>query len=250
MSNLKFSRRQFLKAGARSAVLALAGPGAGTGARASDAEITSTVIHPAIGIARAGNSTSGYYFGPELPGALPLAPGGFKDASGAIKRQAARFRIYGLDRDRRVVRELTADDAEITWRAHLINSKAAWYNFHTALDIPEAQPAPRRNASYVGAARADLIIDPGAREISGRRCRGPEEFYGGAFFGMQAPLGELRTDEAGRLLVLGGSGRSFSPFGAQLTTFANNDGWCDDTSDGPVTATVRLGGRKLRVKSA
>lgn len=67
---------------------------------------------------------------------------------------------------------------------------------------------------------------------------------------MQAPLGELRTDEAGRLLVLGGNGRSFSPFGAQLTTFANNDGWCDDTSDGPVTATVRLGRRKLRVKSA
>lgn len=75
MSNLKFSRRQFLKAGARSAVLALAGPGAGTGARVSDAEITSAVIHPAIGIARVGNSTSGYYFGPELPGALPLAPG-------------------------------------------------------------------------------------------------------------------------------------------------------------------------------
>ena len=114
MFNPKLSRRQLLKAGASSAVLTLVGPGGGSGASASDAEITSAAIHPAIGIARIGNSTSGYYLGPELPGTVPLAPDGFKDAFGAIKRQAARFRIYGLDRNRRVVRELIADEAEIT----------------------------------------------------------------------------------------------------------------------------------------
>ncbi len=249
MLNPKLSRRHFLKAGARSAVLALAGSGAGSGAWASDAEITSAAIHPAIGVARIGNSTSYHYLGPELPGTVPLAPGGFKDPSGAIKRQAARFRIYGLDRHRRVVRELTADEAEITWHAHLTNAKAAWYDFHTALDIPEAQPTLRRNASYVGAARQALIIDPGMRAISGR-CSGPVAFDGGTFFGVETPLGELRTDDAGRLLVLGGNGQSFSPFGARLTTFANNDGWCDDTSDGPVTATVRLGRRMLPVTPA
>lgn len=92
MLNRKLSRRQILKAGAHSAVLALAGTGAGRGAWASEGEIVSAVIHPAIGIARIGNSTSGYYLGPELPGTVPLAPSGFKDASGAIKRQAARFR--------------------------------------------------------------------------------------------------------------------------------------------------------------
>ncbi|MBV8867154.1 MAG: LodA/GoxA family CTQ-dependent oxidase, partial [Acidobacteriaceae bacterium] len=246
MLNPKLSRRQLLKAGARSAVLALAGSGAGSGASASDTEIASAAIHPAIGIARIGNSSSGYYLGPELPGTVPHAPDGFKDASGAIKRQAARFRIYGLDRHRRVVRELTADEAEITWHAHLTNAKAAWYDFHTALDIPEAQPTLRRNAGYVGEARHALIIDPGRRAISGR-CSGPVAFDGGTFFGIEAPLGELRTDDAGRLLVLGGSGHSFSPFGARLTTFANNDGWCDDTSDGPVTASVRLGRRMLPV---
>lgn len=165
MFDPKLSRRQLLKAGASSAVLALAGYGGGSGASASDAEITSAAIHPAIGIARIGNSTSGYYLGPELPGTVPIAPGGFKDASGAIKRQAARFRVYGLDRNGRVVRELTADEAEITWRVHLTNAKAAWYDFNTALDIPEAQPTPRRNATYVGAARAALIIDPGARDL-------------------------------------------------------------------------------------
>ncbi len=94
-----------------------------------------------------------------------------------------------------------------------------------------------------------MIIDPGARAISGR-CSGPVAFDGGTFFGIEAPLGELRTDDAGRLLVLGGNGQSFSPFGALLTTFANNDGWCDDTSDGPVTATVRLGRRMLQVTPA
>lgn len=185
MSNLKLNRQQFLKARARSAVLALAGPGVGSAAGASDAEITSAVIHPAIGVARVGNSTSEYYFGPELPGTVPLAPSGFKDASGAIKRQGARFRIYGLDRDGRVVRELTGDNAEIIWRAHLTNSKAAWYDFHTALDIPEAQPTSRRNGTYVGGARAGLIIDAGMRGISGRSM-GPEAFDGGSFFGIQA----------------------------------------------------------------
>ena len=63
-------------------------------------------------------------------------------------------------------------------------------------------------------------------------------------------LGELRTDEQGRLIVLGGRGRSFSPKGVALTTFANNDGWTDDTSDGPVTARVRLGGVELPVDPA
>ncbi|MBV8834085.1 MAG: LodA/GoxA family CTQ-dependent oxidase, partial [Acidobacteriaceae bacterium] len=247
MFNRKLSRRQLLKAGARSAVLALVGSG-GSGASTSDAEIASAAIHPAIGIGRIGNSTSGYYLGPELPGTVPLAAGGFKDACGAIKRQAARFRIYGLDRNRRVVRELTADEAEITWRARLTNAKAAWYDFNTALDIPEAQPTTRRNASY-GSARAALIIDPGARTIFGR-CSGPVAFDRGTFLGIEAPLGELRTDDGGRLLVLGGSGQSFSPLGARLTTFANNDGWCDDTSDGPVTATVRLGRRMLPVTPA
>jgi hypothetical protein len=247
--NPKLSRRQLLKASARSAVLAIAGSGAGSGAGASNAEIVSAAIHPAIGIARIGNSSSDYYLGPELPGTVPLAPGGFKDASGAINRQAARFRMYGLDRHRRVVRELTTEEAEITWRAHLTNAKAAWYDFHTALDIPEAQQTLRRNATYVGAARAGLIIDPGARAISGRYS-GPVAFDRGHFLGVEAPLGELRTDDAGRLLVLGGKGQSFSPFGARLTTFANNDDWCDDASDGPVTATVRLGRRMLPVTPA
>lgn len=248
MFDPKISRRQLLKAGASTAVLALAGCGSSAPA-SSDDEITSAAIHPAIGIARIGNSADGYYFGPELPGTLPIALGGFKDASGAIKRQAARFRLFGLNRHGRVVRELTADEADFTWSVHLTNAKAAWYAFDTALDIPEAMPAPRRNATYFGADRLRLIIDPGARQIAGRGTSGVL-FDGGTFLGEEAPLGELRTDDAGRLLVLGGKGQSFSPLGRPLTTFANNEGWCDDISDGPVTATVRWRGRSLEVDPA
>ena len=74
---------------------------------------TALRIHPAIGIARVGNSEE-YYLGPEsmagmeLPGktctgGLPIRPGTedttilsteLRDGSGKLKRQAARFRIF------------------------------------------------------------------------------------------------------------------------------------------------------------
>jgi hypothetical protein len=37
---------------------------------------------------------------------------------------------------------------------------------------------------------------------------------------------------------------------SSLTTFANNTGWYDDTSDGPVSAKVKIGGRSIPVESA
>jgi outer membrane autotransporter protein len=89
----------------------LAFAGCGDRALGSDGRIVRAAIHPAIGIARVGNSPDEYYFGPEIPGGLPIAPDGYKDASGAMKRQAARFRVFGLDAQGQVVRELTARDA-------------------------------------------------------------------------------------------------------------------------------------------
>ncbi len=169
-------------------------------------EITSCVIHPGIGIARVGNSCTEYFIGPEVPWASPVPTGGYKDASGAVKRQAARFRIYGLNSAGEVVKEITAEDAQITWRVHVANSKAAWYHFNTALDIPEAQPTPRRNPAYAGPQRAKLIVDPGAREITG--CGQSAAFDTGTFLEIAVPLGEIRTDDEGRLLVLGGFGGS------------------------------------------
>ena len=143
-------------------------------------QIEQIVIHPAIGVARVGNSPHEWFLGPETPGPHPVPPGGFKDAAGRIKRQAARFRLYGLNGEGQVV---SRGDGRRTprsvGRVHLANTKAAWYNFDLALDIPQAKGLPaaplqaapdptrslRRNAAITD--RASLRIDPGPRSVAG-----------------------------------------------------------------------------------
>jgi hypothetical protein len=207
-------------------------------------------IHPAIGIARVGNSRDSFYFGPEVPGALPHAKKGFKDRQGAIARQAARFRVFGLDRRGRVVRELTtAGDVEVIWRVGVANSKAAWYEFDTPFDIPGAAPAPRRNGRVRGSARERLAVAPRERSVRGAGA-GPVGLDGGSFLGEPVPLGELMTDGAGRLVFLPAEGRGYSPHSTPLGSFSENPGWTDDVCDGPVRATVKLGDRVLAADPA
>jgi len=217
-----------------------------------DAVIVKAGIYPPIGVARVGNSADGFYLAPEVPDPLPLPPGSYRDATGALKREAARFRVYGFNVAGEVVAELTAANAEIEWAVTVANTKAAWYQFQIALDIPEAQAAPPsflRNMAI--ADRAALRIEPGQRRIAGPNQQGPAYcFDSGRFMGKPVYLGELRTDEAGRLLVLGGRGHAASFDGAQAITFANNEGWHDDVSDGPVTATLRIQGRTVPVDPA
>ena len=138
------TRREFLERSAAAAAL-LALPWAAGCASGSDRRIVRAAIHPTIGVARVGNSPDSFFFGPEVPGALPRASGGFKDGNGAVAKQAARFRVYGLDADGRPVRELTAAEADITWRVSVANTKAAWYDFSVAYDLPDAAPAALRN---------------------------------------------------------------------------------------------------------
>jgi len=205
--------------------------------------IKSVKIHPAIGIARLGNSPDEYFVGPELPGAQPRPRGGYKDARGRIKRQAARFRLFGFDAKGKLVQEITAKDAFITWNVHVANKKAAWRSFHGL-----EPSAPWRNTGVSD--RASLMIDPGPYSLSATKQRA--EFFGSSFLGTPVALGEMRTDASGRLLVLGGFGHSASPANLRLTHFANNDGWHDDVSDGPVTATVtfKRNGHSLRAAGA
>ena len=96
-------------------------------------EIHSIAIHPAIGIARVGNSPDEFFFGPEIPGPHPKDAEKFRDSAGRIKRQAARFRVFGLDADGNVIKEITQEDGVIQWRVHIANSKAAWYRFDLSL---------------------------------------------------------------------------------------------------------------------
>ncbi|MEU4796732.1 LodA/GoxA family CTQ-dependent oxidase [Streptomyces sp. NPDC023327] len=197
-------------------------------------EIVQVKIHPAIGIARVGNSESPPFIGPESPDERPLEAGSYKDAAGRIIKQAARFRLYGYDGDGNVVRELKHGEGgveEIEWSVHLANKKAAWYRFHIPLDIPEAarlteKQRSRRNADIRGEDRKKLIIDPGKRTVyaSQDTC---EYFDTGEIMGRRVPLGSICTEGTGRLLVTGGDGKSGSYAGSscekKITGVANND---------------------------
>jgi hypothetical protein len=242
-------------------------------------------IHPAIGIARLGNSPDEFYISPEKPAALPIAcdaqgnarlsPDGkqeqtvtaFKDEEGRVKRQAARFQIYVYDDDHPEGRPLELGEpiagggnqgtlVDIEWRVWLANKKASWYEFKQLEgEHGYDKDHPLRNARIKGKhARRRLILDPGPRAVSrkgtrtARFDRDGTDLYATTFPPKLKPhsidtLGELKTDDAGRLLVLGGHGNAGSwEYGKigqpRIDHYANNDTWFDDTSDGPVMARL------------
>ncbi|MCK7612258.1 CTQ-dependent glycine oxidase GoxA [Roseibium sediminicola] len=214
-----------------------------------DAEIARVGIYPAIGICRVGGSQK-WFYAPELPGVPANPEGGFKDGTSKIKKQVQRFRVFAFDSEGRVISELTEKTARIVWRVHLANTKAAWYGFNNPLDNGQSAPGlptQKRNQFLQSQEKRErmLVIDPGPVTISGARenWEGDRPEYGmtGRFWqSVDVSLGQLRTDEAGRLLVVPPDGVSASPRGAEITSFADNDGWYDDWCDGPVDATVTL----------
>lgn len=216
-------------------------------------------IHPAIGVARVGDSPDDFFIGPEAPGipptltkpgasALPSGQKGkYKDSKSGVKRQGARFRIYEYTSNDAGavtrVREVTAADARIEWDVHLANRKAA------AERIPDGEIFPRGERRNKAAPEKSLILDAGPQTISGASQK-MKRLQGRFMDRVDVPIGDLLTDAAGRLIVLGGFGKSQSvPPGAALGNFANNDGWCDDTSDGPVHAKVTLNGSAQTVEA-
>ncbi len=268
-------------------------------------------IHPGIGIARLGNSSE-CFIGPEAPGIVsdPGGSGGpgpdggkYKDARQRMKRQAQRFRVYGYDAQGGVVMEIdgtTTGVAEIEWRVHVRNMKAANYAFQGAyLFDPKALRNPSIQPGMEPIQRDKLIIDPGPRTIS-KSSPSPVSLAGGIFEGVgpngdgtgltlpgylqfhpppstppsqdvavtyhgcQVELGELRLDEAQRLLFVPATGESQSvtqpavvitnpsehhdppngpvptdPLTNQFSYF-NVPGWYDDTCGGSVDVTITL----------
>lgn len=245
-------------------------------------------IHPAIGIARLGNSPDGFYIAPDQGGQLPVLCDGsgnpildakgdevgvtdFKDAELRILRQAARFRVLVYDDKSPGGREvligdqvdivnkrngqlLTVQITDILWTAYLANKKSSWYTFdETQGEHGYTADHALRNADITnGEERQRLIIDPGPRSVSftgtqhsvfDNQSAGPTNFPPELTPHSISSLGELRCTQqanANRLLVLGGFGNSGSMLGGfgnpKIEAYANNDGWFDDTSDGPVTA--------------
>ncbi|MFE3774679.1 LodA/GoxA family CTQ-dependent oxidase [Streptomyces sp. NPDC059122] len=215
-----------------------------------DQQIVQVKIHPAIGIARVGNSEQTPFIGPESPDQPALPVGSYKDREGKVVKQAARFRIYGYNKAGQVVRELKLGKdgvTEIKWSVHVANKKAAWYQFHMPLDIPEAAGlAPdqrgRRNAKITGDTRKKLVIDAGRQTL--KATQQETAVFDGRIMDRSVRLGSAATQADGRLVVVGGDGASasFTDPPGEITGVANNDTWYDNVSDGPITAEVTIDG--------
>jgi len=238
-------------------------------------EISYVAIYPPIGIARIGNSPE-HFLASDLPGVSEVPKGGYKDAKGRIKKEVTRFRIYGFNSKGEVVKELTHNkENPIEWRVEVANLKAAWYEFNTALDLGNKYSIPsiRRNNNVAGGYREQLAIKPSPITISGTDINTPDivstdkrdehcqlietytynddySFDDGKFYGKNVNLGHLQTDSEGRLLFFSGSGGAESTDNMPITTFANNNGWHDDTCDGVVRATVKVNGKEFEAKPA
>jgi hypothetical protein len=200
-------------------------------------------------------------------GVTPVPVKTFKDTEGRVKRQAARFQIFAYDELNPQGRPLSIGDevegggnrgvlVDIQWRVYVANKKASWYPFKERTGEHGYAPGSvRRNADVTGQDRDRLIVDPGPRSCNAttdRRAHFDRSGGIGAYATTFPPkglqpfdidtLGEMMTDDTGRLVVLGGHGRSGmlvpDATGPKIEDYANTDGWYDDISDGPVMARL------------
>ncbi|AGC78243.1 hypothetical protein LX97_02963 [Nonlabens dokdonensis] len=211
--------------------------------------IDSIAIYPPIGIARIGNAPE-YFLASEIPGVEPSPANGYKDQEGRIKKQAVKFRVYAFDKEGKALGEITSSHATLNWHVHVANVKAAWYEFNNALDLPQAGiPSAYRNSSVKD--RSQLAIKPSPIEISGENVQDPSNtFDDGEFFGTKVNLGSVETDAQGRIIFIPGSGDAASHDNEPPTTFANNEGWHDDTCDGIIRVTVEIDGKTIEATPA
>lgn len=103
-------------------------------------------VHPAIGIARLGNSPEEFFIGPERPGSYPGVDE-YRDSQQRLKRQGARFRLFEYRGEAdKLIKEINMDDPRvksIRWTVHLVNSKAAGRFFRgiSSSQITSSKPA-------------------------------------------------------------------------------------------------------------
>jgi L-Lysine epsilon oxidase N-terminal/L-lysine epsilon oxidase C-terminal domain len=171
--------------------------------------------------------------------------------------------------------------ADVVWTVHLANKKANAYDVVPSAGLQayaDGKLPGVRNPSSYGTVDdtlrlQQLVTDPGPRAITARSggvvrfdaateasfsdggggvarqadypVSFPHTVYGQLYqpSGPLDSLGELQTDEQGRLLVVAAYGRTaavYDEYGdpMPLTGDLNNDGWFDDAADGPVSATI------------
>lgn len=227
-------------------------------------------IHPAIGVARMGNSPD-HFVAPEIPG-VPAnwdnAKNGFssfRDQQGRILRQAVRFRIFEyqeaaegtLSNPKEVA--LGTDIIDVEWRVHVANRKASFFVFdglngsedryvarqdRPATDIVKQDPERTnlRNASVPDAERTGrLDIDPGEQGVSAKTPGAVELRNPNAAIPIES-LGAIFVEDQRRLIVVPGRGQSASTETPprRIDEYASNDTWFDDAGDGSVKARVHF----------
>lgn len=200
-------------------------------------------VFPSIGIARIGNSPS-FFIGPERIGSRGseiTATGeaevsNFKDPNFRVKKQAARFHLFQRNSpiDNFVPAVLPAG-AKIVWTVRVVNRKDGIVR---PSGPPGAVIPPSTLRPTADPTRASRVIDSGEVSVTGPSA--PIAMLSGSHVGATVKLGELRTDAAGRLLVLGGDGKSASNPPTAIGNFYNNVNWFDDVADGPVEARVEF----------
>src|SRR5262245_2160510 len=238
--------------------------------------------------ARSDASNDFYFVGPEIPEfAANVDPqsgaqGAFKTADGKVKPQAARFRVFeyekGSDGKFRSIGEVKTSDGaravKIVWTAHLANRKANFCAFHgqagaednplfSSYGTPRNPTVRNEKLKTSGERKKWLELDPGPQRVNGGDTVTVAHFAIDRDLKQNRPsgetklkirtLGELRSDADGHLIVIGGMGQSdFDPGLGRETIrhFANNDGWFDDMSDGPVEAELTINGVKQEVAGA
>lgn len=202
-------------------------------------------IHPAVGIARMGNSSTTYFLANEKP-RQPIAPVqatipgqpdkravGIRDADGNLCKQGARFRVFCYEYDLvpvvgvgppaigalQRVWECTPADYDITWTVQVANHKA------------QAKGTPLLSAKRKN--------DPDPVTLPNAPASGLRTFTGKP--SGRLSLGSCFVDGAGRLVVLGSDGKA-KRFEAGATAQTPEElfwaGFEDDAADGPVTAQV------------
>jgi hypothetical protein len=213
-------------------------------------------VHPAIGIARLGKSETGYFIGPEpavdnnayretggvvTNVARTPPPSRFRDDKQQLMRQAARFRVFQVERGENgaTIKREVAAGTQVQWSIELANRKAAAPTFASR----QSEKRPPRNP---GRDEEELVIRARADVTRGEF---PGHRLTGEFLGASVKLGDAWHDN-NRLYVLGGHGESGSPEGKEIGNFADNEGWYDDTSDGPVFAKVFANGKWQNAKPA
>lgn len=235
-------------------------------------------IHPGIGIARVGDHPDKFFLD-EGELLAPLSGGGLQErdgferappykSGGRVKRQACRFRIFeyvkvgGFFVPNREMTLESKDVVKITWTVHVANTKASGARFQRSGVGPPRNPHVEepKKTKEPSVRQKILEIDPGPREITAEKKRKPPERIKLEPTGDRRSqtwpehdgtieqrgtrvinyLGELLTDPAGRLLVLGGRGKAApsSTTGKYVRNEYNNDYWFDDVSDGWVKAEI------------